>query len=80
MSNKKAAISAVQEEFNKLLDKSGFDAPSHVKEGVLEQALQNLIKNGLVEEEIIDGEPCYRLTSIGMKIMDSKESDPSKRN
>jgi predicted transcriptional regulator len=46
----------------------------------LNAALKGLIEKGLLTEEIIDGEPCYELTSLGKSVVVHSFSAESDRN
>lgn len=43
-------------------------------------ALNEGIKNGTIEKQIINGETIYKLTHIGIKVSDHIQSDISQRN
>lgn len=47
---------------------------------MIDDALKSLINKGVVEEIIVNGEPTYKLTPVGMQVIKHMTSDPSVRN
>jgi hypothetical protein len=46
----------------------------------LDKALKNLLDQGLIREEMIDGKPHYSMTNIGKQVFVQNKSDPKSRN
>jgi hypothetical protein len=46
----------------------------------IEEVLQNLKAKGLLDEEMIDGAPHYKLNALGKAYLEHSKSDPKNQN
>lgn len=65
---------------SKFFPRKRMQADLRMKDDEFDTAIKGLLEKGLMEEQVIDNEPHYRITDLGKSVHKHSASDPKNQN